>query len=79
MAVLSVNRIDFIVIGIIALGVLFVVLHLIRIYKKSPCGDCASAKQCQAFQKDKILKAYHKQCRLDEKSKNTKKGETVKS
>lgn len=67
--VLSVNGIDFIVLSIIALGVILVVVHLIRIYKKSPCGDCASAKQCQAFSKDKILKAYKKQCKIEERNK----------
>ena len=34
---------------------------------KSPCGDCASAKQCHAFSKKEILKAYKKQCKLDQK------------
>ena len=67
MAVLIVNVTDWVVIGLVGIGVLLVIGHLIRVYKKSPCGDCASAKQCSAFSKEKILKAYKKQCKMDRK------------
>ncbi|MDE7161546.1 MAG: hypothetical protein K2N65_02165 [Anaeroplasmataceae bacterium] len=67
MVVLTVNVINLAVVGGILLFLGLVVLHLIRVYKKSPCGDCASAKQCSAFSKDKILKAYKKQCKLEQK------------
>lgn len=67
---LIVNVTDFIVIGVIAALVVAVVIHLLRVYKKSPCGDCASAKQCNAFSKEKILKAYKKQCKLERKKLN---------
>lgn len=66
MVVLTVNVINIVVIGSILILVGLVILHLIRVYKKSPCGDCASAKQCSAFSKDKILKAYKKQCKLEQ-------------
>ncbi len=69
MAVLTVNVVDSVVIGIIAIIIGLVIWHLVRVYKKSPCGDCASAKQCSAFSKDKILKAYKKQCKLEQKLK----------
>ncbi|MDE7263943.1 MAG: hypothetical protein K2N64_04720 [Anaeroplasmataceae bacterium] len=67
MLVLTVNVADLAVISIIAILIALVVWHLVKVYKKSPCGDCASAKQCSAFQKDKILKAYKKQCKLEQK------------
>ncbi len=69
MAVLTVNVVDSVVIGIFAIIIGLVIWHLVRVYKKSPCGDCASAKQCSAFSKDKILKAYKKQCKLEQKLK----------
>ncbi|MCM1131531.1 MAG: hypothetical protein NC310_05745 [Roseburia sp.] len=69
MAVLTVNVTDLVVVGIVAIIIVLVVWHLFRVYKKSPCGDCASAKQCSAFSKDKILKAYKKQCKLEQKLK----------
>ncbi len=65
----TVNVVDITVIGIILAFVAIVVIHLARVYKKSPCGDCASAKQCNAFSKEKILKAYKKQCKLEQKNK----------
>ena len=69
MAALTVNVADLTVVGIIAIIIGLVIWHLVRVYKKSPCGDCASAKQCSAFSKDKILKAYKKQCKLEQKVK----------
>jgi hypothetical protein len=63
--VLSVNGIDCIVLGCLGVAVGIVILHLIHVYKKSPCGDCASAKQCRAFCKEKIIKAYKKECKLE--------------
>ena len=69
MAVLTVNVTDLVVVGIVAIIIGLVIWHLVRVYKKSPCGDCASAKQCSAFSKDKILKAYKKQCKLEQKLK----------
>ncbi len=63
----TVNVIDIVVIGIILAFVVIVIIHLANVYKKSPCGDCASAKQCNAFSKNKILKAYKKQCKLEKK------------
>lgn len=69
MAVLTVNVTDLVVVGIVAVIIGLVIWHLVRVYKKSPCGDCASAKQCSAFSKDKILKAYKKQCKLEQKLK----------
>lgn len=67
MVVLIVNATDLIVIGIIALLITLIILHLVKVYRKSPCGDCASAKQCTAFSKNKILKAYKKQCKMEQK------------
>lgn len=64
---LTVNIVNTIVVGGILFLVALVILHLIIVYKKSPCGDCASAKQCAAFSKKKILKAYKKQCKLEAK------------
>ena len=69
MAVLTVNVTDLVVVGIVAIIIGLVIWHLVKVYKKSPCGDCASAKQCSAFSKDKILKAYKKQCKLEQKLK----------
>lgn len=68
MAVLTVNVINLTVIGIILVLIGIVITHLVLVYKKSPCGDCASAKQCNAFSKNKILKAYKKQCKLERKN-----------
>ena len=67
MVVLTVNVTDLVVVGIFAILIAFVIWHLVRVYRKSPCGDCASAKQCSAFSKNKILKAYKKQCKLEQK------------
>ena len=65
------NGIDCIVLGCLGVAVGIVILHLIHVYKKSPCGDCASAKQCRAFCKEKIIKAYKKECKLEKtRSKN---------
>ncbi|MDE5566217.1 MAG: hypothetical protein K2H02_02455 [Anaeroplasmataceae bacterium] len=61
------NVTNLIVILVVSLITLFVIIHLIKVYRKSPCGDCASAKQCQAFNKRNIMKAYKKQCKLEEK------------
>lgn len=69
MAVLTVNVTDLVVVGIVAILIGLVLWHLVKVYKKSPCGDCASAKQCSAFSKNKILKAYKKQCKLEQKLK----------
>ena len=59
----AMNKTNLIVIGIITLLVILVIIHLIKVYKKTPCGDCASAKQFNAFSKDKIFKAYKKACK----------------
>ncbi len=64
---LTVNIVNIAVVGVILFLITLVILHLVLVYKKSPCGDCASAKQCNAFSKKKILKAYKKQCKLEEK------------
>ena len=61
------NVTNLIVILVVSLITILVIIHLIKVYKKSPCGDCASAKQCQAFNKRNIVKAYKKQCKLEEK------------
>ncbi|MDE6661494.1 MAG: hypothetical protein K2J93_06710 [Anaeroplasmataceae bacterium] len=66
---LTVNVTDLVVVGVFVILMGLVIWHLIRVYKKSPCGDCASAKQCSAFSKDKILRAYKKQCKLEQKYK----------
>lgn len=68
MAVLIVNVTNWVVIGIFSVILALILWHLIRVYRKSPCGDCASAKQCSAFSKNKILKAYKKQCKLEGKN-----------
>lgn len=68
MLVLTVNAADFVVISVVVILTILIICHLVRVYKKSPCGDCASAKQCSAFQKNKILKAYKKQCKLEQKA-----------
>lgn len=68
LAVLAVNTTNLIVIAVLSILILLVVIHLVRVYKKSPCGDCAHAKQCQAFDKKKIIKAFKKQCKLEERS-----------
>ncbi|MDE6584858.1 MAG: hypothetical protein K2K15_05590 [Anaeroplasmataceae bacterium] len=68
MAVLTVNVTNWVVIGIFSVIIALILWHLIRVYRKSPCGDCASAKQCSAFSKNKILKAYKKQCKLEGKN-----------
>ncbi len=68
MTVLTVNSTNVIVVSIICLIAILVILHLVLVYRKSPCGDCASAKQCQAFNKKNILKAYKKQCKLEQKN-----------
>ena len=68
MAVLTVNVTNLVVIGIFSVIIALILWHLIRVYRKSPCGDCASAKQCSAFSKSKILKAYKKQCKLEGKN-----------
>jgi hypothetical protein len=65
--VLTVNVTNLVVVLSVLVLLILVVLHLIRVYRKSPCGDCASAKQCHAFSKKEILKAYKKQCKLDQK------------
>lgn len=67
-AVLTVNVTNVVVISIVLLLVALVILHLIIVYRRSPCGDCASAKQCHAFSKNKILKAYKRQCKLEGKN-----------
>lgn len=67
MVVLTVNVTDVVVIGVFVILIGLVLWHLVRVYKKSPCGDCASAKQCSAFRKDKILKAYKQQCKIEQK------------
>lgn len=61
------NVTNLIVILVVSLITIFVIIHLIKVYIKSPCGDCASAKHCQAFNKRNIIKAYKKQCKLEEK------------
>lgn len=61
--ILSLNLIDFVVVGVILLLATLVIVHLIRVYRASPCGDCASKKECSAFSKKKILKAYKKACK----------------
>lgn len=61
------NVTNLIVILVVSLITILVIIHLIKVYRKSPCGDCASAKQCQAFNKRNIIKAYKKQCKLEEK------------
>lgn len=66
MTVLTVNATNLIVVGIVAVLIILVIIHLIRVYHKSPCGDCASAKQCRAFNKKNILKAYKKECQLEQ-------------
>lgn len=65
----NINVTNLLVIGIILILAILVIIHLIRVYKKSPCGDCASAKQCNAFSKDKIKKAYLKACKEETKMK----------
>lgn len=66
--VLTVNITNIVVVSVIAVLVILVIIHLIKVYRKSPCGDCASAKQCQAFSKKNIIKAYKKQCKIERKS-----------
>lgn len=68
MTVLTVNSTNIIVVSIISLIAILVILHLVLVYRKSPCGDCASAKQCQALNKKNIIKAYKKQCKLEQKN-----------
>ena len=72
MTVQTVSVADWVVLSVIGLAIVLVLLHLIHVYKKSPCGDCASAKQCSAFSKEKILKAYKKQCKLEQKKNEIK-------
>ncbi len=59
---MSTASVNIIVVTVIGVCVLLAVIHLIAVYRKSPCGDCANAKQCRAFSKRKILKAYRKSC-----------------
>lgn len=63
---------NLIVIFVICIILGLIIIHLVKVYKKSPCGDCASAKQCQAFSKDKILKAYKEACERENKTKDKK-------
>lgn len=63
----AMHGVDIAVVGAVLLLCGLIIWHLIRVYKKSPCGDCASAKQCSSFSKEKIRKAYQKQCKLEEK------------
>ncbi len=65
---LTINSTNIIVVSIIILLLILVIIHLIKVYKKSPCGDCASAKQCNAFSKDKLLKAYKKACKKEKQN-----------
>lgn len=62
---LTVNITNIIVISIISVICILVIVHLIKVYSKSPCGDCAAAKKCQAFSKKQILKAYKKECKKE--------------
>ncbi len=64
---LSINWTNLIVVFIVLILGLLAIIHLIRVYRKSPCGDCASAKECQAFSKNKLLKAYKKACKKENK------------
>lgn len=64
-AVLTVNVTNMLVLAVILAVTILVIVHLVKVYKKSPCGDCASAKTCQAFSKKNIIKAYKKQCKLE--------------
>lgn len=61
----SVNVIDLVVIGIILLLVVLIAIHLYRVYKDNPCGDCTAKKGCQAFSKKQIFKAYKKACKRE--------------
>ncbi len=65
LAVLTVNVTNVLVLAVILAITILVIVHLVRVYKKSPCGDCASAKTCQAFSKKNLIKAYKKQCKLE--------------
>ncbi len=62
---LSINLINLTVIVVVLILCLLVIIHLVRVYRKSPCGDCASAKECQVFSKNKLLKAYKKACKKE--------------
>lgn len=64
-AVLTVNVTNVLVLAVVLAITILVIVHLIKVYKKSPCGDCASAKTCQAFSKKNLIKAYKKQCKLE--------------
>ena len=63
----AVNVTNIIVIVVVAIISILVIIHLIRVYHESPCGDCASRKECQAFNKKKLLKAYKKACKKEKK------------
>ena len=62
---LTVNVTNLVVIGVIILLSIVIVIHLVKVYKENPCGDCVNAKKCKAFSKDKILKAYKKECKKE--------------
>lgn len=66
---LAVNVTNLIVVGVILFLVILIIIHLVIVYRRSPCGDCASAKKCSAFSKNRILKAYKKQCKIEQKNK----------
>ncbi len=68
----AVNVTNVVVILVLAIISILIILHLIRVYRESPCGDCASRKECQAFSKKKLLKAYKKACKLEKKMDKTK-------
>lgn len=63
LTVATVNVTDLVVVAVFILIIGMIVVHLVKVYRKNPCGDCASAKNCQAFSKNKILKEYRKACK----------------
>lgn len=65
MTILVINNINVVVCVIVAVLAVLAIIHLIKVYKKSPCGDCASAKQCNAFDYNKLKKAYKKACKKE--------------
>lgn len=61
-----------IVISVIVLLIVLAIIHLVRVYRKSPCGDCSESKNCktkhcEAFTKEKLLKEYKKAVKREEK------------
>lgn len=57
------NVVNFAVLAVIGILAILAILHLFIVYRKSPCGDCSSKKECTAFSKKKILKEYKKACK----------------